>query len=348
MTDISKLSKDKPSLFCYNSQMVKRLVIALILLFLVIVSGIFGYMMIEGWGIIDSFYMTIITIASVGYMEVNPLSPQGRIFTIFLIIYGMGILLFGISTFTAFLVEGELSEMLRRRKMEKRISELKGHYIVCGIGRIGRHIIDELHQTGRPFVAIDSNEEICKELAEKGMLFVKGDATSSTVLKTANAANAKGVFCSLYTDAENLLLILTAKGINPDLRIVSKAEEDESEEKMRRAGADGVVLPKFIGGLRMASAMVRPEAVSFLDRMLKGQEETYRVEDITVSENSVFAGKTLKTSGFLDKRGIGVVAIRKGERYVFNPSSEEILEVGDALILIGDTKSVREIKTLQV
>ena len=228
--------------------------------------------------------------------------------------------------------------------MEKRISGLKGHYIVCGIGTIGRHIIEELHKTGRAFVAIDTSEERYEELAERGMLAVKGDSTSSSVLKSANAANAKGVFCSLHTDAENLLLILTAKGINPSLKIVSKAEEDESEDKMRRAGADGVVLPKFIGGLRMASAMVRPEAVSFLDRMLKGQEEIYRVEDVEISAGSVYAGKTLKGSGLPDKRGMSVVALKKGEKYIFNPSGDEGLDAGDVLIIIGETNSIREIK----
>ena len=327
--------------------MIKRLITALILLVIVIEIGTIGYILIEKWGAVDSLYMTVITIASVGFMEVNPLSQTGRIFTIFLIIFGMGVLLFGISTFTAFLVEGELSEILRRRKMEKNISGLKGHYVVCGIGTVGRHIIDELHKTGRPFVAIDANEELCRELAEKGMLFVKGDATSSSVLKSANAANAKGVFCSLHTDAENLLLILTAKGINPLLKIVSKAEEDESEDKMIRAGADGVVLPKFIGGLRMASAMVRPEAVTFLDKMLKYQEKVYRVEDIFVDADSVFAGKTLKISGLMERKGFSVVAVRKGDRYIFNPSGDERIETGDALILIGESESIREVKAVK-
>lgn len=327
--------------------MIKRLITALILLAIVIEIGTIGYILIEKWGAVDSLYMTVITIASVGFMEVNPLSQTGRIFTIFLIIFGMGVLLFGISTFTAFLVEGELSEILRRRKMEKNISGLKGHYVVCGIGTVGRHIIDELHKTGRPFVAIDANEELCRELAEKGMLFVKGDATSSSVLKSANAANAKGVFCSLHTDAENLLLILTAKGINPLLKIVSKAEEDESEDKMIRAGADGVVLPKFIGGLRMASAMVRSEAVTFLDKMLKDQEKVYRVEDIFVDANSVFAGKTLKISGLMERKGFSVVAVRKGGRYIFNPSGDERIEIGDAVILIGESESIREVKAVR-
>lgn len=326
--------------------MVKRIVFALILLAVVIAAGTAGYILIEGWNILDSFYMTIITIASVGYMEVHPLSSFGRVFTIFLIVFGMGVLLFGISTFTAFLVEGELSQLLRRRKMEKKIARLKGHYIVCGIGTTGKHIVEELCQTGRPFVAIDSNEDICRELSEKGILFIKGDATGSLVLKSANALHAKGVFCSLHSDAENLLLILTAKGINPSLRIVSKADEDESEDKMIRAGADVVVLTKFIGGLRMASAMIRPEAVSFLDEMLKGQKQTYRVEDILINSGSALAGKTLNNSGILSKRGISIVAVRKGIQYIFNPSSDEQLNTGDALIFIGETSSIKDIKTI--
>jgi len=324
--------------------MIKRLVLALVLLAIVIMAGTAGYVLIERWKILDSLYMTIITIASVGYMEVNPLSPGGRVFTIFLIVFGMGVLLFGISTFTAFLVEGELSEILRRRKMEKSISELKGHYIVCGMGRIGKHILNELHKTKRLCVAIDKNQDECKRLAEEERLFIKGDATSSAVLKSANITNAKGVFCSLPSDAENLLLVLTARGLNHSLRIIARAEEDESEEKMRRAGADGVVLPEFIGGLRMTSAMVRPEAVTFLDKMLKEQEEVYRVEDISVDEGSALSGKTLKETGFMQGKGFSVVAVRKGDKYIFNPSGDEKIEAGDAIILIGESASIREVK----
>ncbi|RJQ40684.1 MAG: potassium channel protein [Nitrospiraceae bacterium] len=333
--------------FAIIHEMIKRLITALILLAIVIEAGTIGYVLIEKWGAIDSLYMTVITIASVGFMEVNPLSQTGRIFTIFLIIFGIGTLTFGISTFTAFLVEGELSEILRRRKMEKNISGLKGHYIVCGMGKIGRHIIEELYKTERLCVAIDKNEEECKRLAEEEKLFIKGDATSSSVLRSANIAHAKGVFCALPTDAENLLLILTARGISPSLKIVARAEEDESEEKMRRAGADGVVMPEFIGGLRMTSAMVRPEAVTFLDKMLKDQEEIYRVEDVFVDAGSALAGKTLKTSGLMEKKGFSVVALRKGDKYMFNPSCDERIETGDAVILIGESKSIREVKAVR-
>lgn len=324
--------------------MVKRIQFALILLVVVFLSGISGYMLLEGWSFLDALYMTVITIASVGYMEVHPLSSTGRVFTIFLIIFGMSILLFVISTFTAFLVEGDLSEILRRRKMEKQISKLKGHYIVCGIDRVGRHIMNELCETGNSFVAIDRNEDICKELEEQDVLFFKGDATSGAVLKNTNVEYAKGVFCSLPTDAENLLLILTVKGINPVVRIVAKAEEDESEEKMKRAGADSVILPEFIGGLRMASEMIRPEAVTFIDKMIKGHDEVFRIEDISIGANSSFTGRSLKASGVLDRKGITVAAIKKGERYIFNPDEEERLEAGNALIVLGDKENIRDIK----
>jgi len=324
--------------------MPRRLLIASVLMIIVFLSGICGYMIIEGWDFLDSLYMTVITISTVGFKEVKSLSPQGRIFTIFLIMFGMGILLFGISTFTAFLIEGELNVIFRRRKMVKNISGLTEHYIVCGIGRTGVHIIDELYKTGRSFVAIDNNEEVCRELDTKGILYIKGDATHSSVLKATNIEHARGVFCSLTNDAENLLLILTARVLNPKLRIIAKAEEDESENKMRRAGADGVVLPLFIGGLRMASEMIRPKVVTFLDEMLKGHEEVFRVEDITISDNSKITGMTLKESGLLGKKGITVVGIRKGDRYIFNPSEKERLETGDTLILIGETKNIGEIK----
>ena len=337
-------------LTCFSAiiltMILKRLMTAFLLLIVVFLFGISGYMVIEKWGFLDSLYMTVITIATVGYMEVHPLSAQGRIFTIFLIIFGMGVLLFGISTFTAFLVEGELNELLRRKKMEKQIAKLKGHYIVCGIGRIGKHIISELYNTRRNFVAIDTNEAVCKELGNKGMLYVHGDATSSAVLKIANAEQAKGLFCALPSDSENLLLILTAKGINPHLKVIAKAEVDESRAKMVKAGANGVVLPLHIGGLRMASEMIRPEAVTFLDKMLKSPEEIYRVEDMTVSADSVLCGKNLKASGLLDKRGISVAAVRKGDQYIFNPPADAILDTGDALIIIGETERIREIKKI--
>ncbi len=326
--------------------MSRRLQLAFALLAIITVLGIAGYILIEGWSFFDSLYMTVITIATVGYAEVRPLTSYGRIFTIFLIILGMGILLFCISTFTAFLVEGELSDILRRRKMEKHIAKLRSHYIVGGIGRVGRHIVDELLKTGRPFVAIDKSEDVCRGLSDKGIANIKGDATSTAVLKSANAEHAKGIFCSLQTDADNLLLLITAKSINPNLKAVAKADEDESEEKMIKAGADGIVLTEFIGGMRMISEMVRPATVIFLDEMLKSDQEIFRVEDIIINSESPWNGKKLKNLGFAGMEGVTIVAIKKADKYIFNPAEDEELKNGDAVILIGETKKIREIKKL--
>ncbi len=322
----------------------KRLFLAFILALSVISFGTVGYMYIEGWSFLDSLYMTIITIATVGFREVGPLSPQGMVFTIILILLGMGFLLFSVSTFTAFLVEGEINVIFRRRKMMKKISELKNHYIVCGAGQIGMHIIDELIKTQRNFVVVEKSEDVCKKLSENKILYVQGDATYSHVLKSANIENAKGLFCALSSDGDNLLLIITAKALNPKLRIISKANEDESREKMKNAGADGVILPMFIGGLRMASEMIRPTAVNFLDEMLKRTDQIYRVEDISFDEQSKFIGKKLKDTELFNKKGITVVALKRANQYIFNPAQDESINAGDSIVIIGEAKEIREIK----
>lgn len=324
--------------------MYKRFIMIGIFLFSISLGGVAGYMMIEGWSFLDSLYMVVITLASVGFMEIHELSPQGRVFTVVLIIFGMGVLLSGVTTFTAFLVGGELSEILRRKKMNKQISSLQGHYIVCGMGPVGRHIIEELHKTGRNFVAIDVDENVCRELEEKGFLYIKGDATSVGILKSANSERAVGLFCALDSDAENLLLIMTARVINRNMRIIAKAEKNESEEKMFMAGADGVVLPQFIGGLRMASEMVRPEAVTFLDKMLKGKGEAVRVEDVRVSDGSKLMGMRLKDCDFLNTEGLLLVAIKKGEKYIINPGREERIEDGDIMVFISEERNLRMIR----
>lgn len=323
-----------------------RLIAIWISLVVVFLAGIAGYMIIEGWTFFDAVYMVIITLASVGFSETHPLSFSGRIFTMFLIIFGMGTLLSGITSLTAFLVEGKLSELFKRKKMNKRVGSLNHHYIVCGAGNIGRNIIDELDKTERSFVVIDLNPSVCKALEEKGVLHVVGDATDTDVLKSANIENAKGLFCALGSDADNLLLIMTARGINPEIRIITRAEKRESTEKMMRAGANGVVMPQFIGGMRMASEMVRPAAVTFLDKMLKGKEGTIRVEDVAIASQSELIGRKLKDCPFTGTEGILLVALGKGDRYIINPSGNETLENSDIMVFIGQEKELQTIRRL--
>ena len=324
---------------------VRRLAGVLFALFAVLAAGVAGYMAIEDWNFFDSLYMTVITVASVGYGEINPLSVSGRTFTIILILCGSGTLIYGLSVLTAFIVEGELTDALRRRKMKKRIAGLVNHYIVCGAGSTGKHLVDELVKTRQDFVVVDSDPETVRSLVERGLLCLQGDATHEHALNAANIRTARGLVTSLHTDADNLLAVVTARGLRPDLKIISKAVDDESERKLRQVGADGVVMPNFIGGLRMASELIRPSVVSFLDIMLRSRDVTTRVEEISLSAASPFAGKSLADTGILDQEGMTVVALRskKGE-YLFNPRRERKLAAEDVLIVMGNVDCIVPLK----
>lgn len=320
----------------------KRLLGVLGSLTTVVLAGIAGYMLIEGWGLFDALYMTVITIASVGYMEVHTLSPHGRAFTILLILCGSATLIYGLSVLTAFIVEGELSDYFRRRKMKNAIAKLRGHYIVCGVSATGRYVIDELTKTGRSFIVIDRDPEKLRPLLESGILHLHGDATQEAVLVAANIATATGLFSALHHDADNLLTVVTAKGLHPQLKVVVKAFDEESERKLRQVGADGVVMPNFIGGMRMASEMIRPSVVTFLDTMLRVRESVVRVEEIHFPPGSVLVGRTLAAAGLLDVDEVTVVALcdREGH-YRFNPPRELVLQAEDVLIVMGNVARIR-------
>jgi voltage-gated potassium channel len=315
-------------------------------LLFVLSSGVSGYMFIEHWPLLDSLYMTVITIASVGFMEVHPLSEQGRIFTIFLILGGTGVLVYGVSTIIAFIVEGELTDALRRRKMQNKIAVMKGHFIVCGVGQTGKHVLEEMVRTQNDVVAIERDPTQIKLLDEQGICYVQGDATHNSVLQLAGIKKARGIVAALQSDAENLLVVFTAKRLNPDIRVISKAVEEESEQKIRMAGADSVVMPNFIGGLRMASELIRPSVVSFLDLMLRSQEKTIRVEELAIGELSPYRDKTLQATGILSQKDVTVVALsRQSEKsYEFNPPDNAILKPGDVVILMGDINAINGIK----
>ncbi|MCX5884965.1 MAG: NAD-binding protein [Proteobacteria bacterium] len=325
----------------------KRLLFILITFLLVLFAGVIGYKTIEGWTVLEALYMTVITLASVGFMEVHPLSPAGRIFTISLILGGTGILIYGISTVTAFIVEGELTNVLRRRKMQKKIDQLKGHYIVCGADQTGRYAIEELVNIKQHFAVIEKDSEKIKHLEEQDILCIEGDATHNAVLQTAGIQRAKGLITALHSDAENLLVVFTAKKLNPNLRVIAKAVEEESEQKIRMAGADGVVMPNFIGGLRMVSEMTRPSVVTFLDTMLRSQDKTIRVEEIEIGPGSLFLGKSIDDTGILSTEGVTLVALVNkinGSNYLFNPPKSRVLTENDVLIVMGNVEVINTLK----
>jgi voltage-gated potassium channel len=326
----------------------KRLFVTGLLLVIIVSVGTSGYL-IMGWRMVDALYMTIISLTTVGYGEIQPLTTGGRIFTIFLILSGLGVLFYGISNITAFLVEGELTGILARRRMEKAISELKDHFLVCGLGKTGQHVVEELLKTESSFVAIEKEAEKIEEAQELGdILCVCGDATKNDTLLEANIEKARGLVTTLPTDSENLFVVLSAREMNPTLRIVSRVIEDDAEHKLYKVGANSVVSTDFIGGLRMASELIRPSVVSFLDLMLRDPGRTLRVSETRVPEGSKMSGTTIVDADFREKAGVLVLAIRRSgaEEFIYAPSAHEKIQDGDTLIVLGDINQMHMLDEL--
>lgn len=323
----------------------KRLIFALIFITCVVIAGSAGYMLIEGWSCLDSLYMTIITIASVGYKEIHDLSANGRIFTIILIISGVGSVTYALTTIAKIIVEGEIQEVFGRKRLEKKIKELKGHYIVCGYGRMGRIICRELKEKDIKFVVIEKRPDTFGTGEET--LVLKGDATKDENLKEAGIEKAKGLISVLPTDAENLFVVLSARELNPKLFIVARAGEEGSEQKLLRAGADRVVSPYHIGGLRIAHTVLKPAVVDFIEFATKSGNIDLQMEEITVQHNSKLAGLTLDECGIGRDLGIIVVAIKKASGDMkFNPTFRTAIKAGDTLIALGEIPKLRALENM--
>ncbi len=314
----------------------RRLKFALLALLGILIIGAVGYHVIEKWDIVDSIYMVVIGLTTVGFGEVHPLSPTGRLFTIVIILLGMGLLLYTVSTGVTFLVEGELRGLLRRRKMDKEISKLRNHYIICGAKGAVEHTIGEFIKTKRKFVVIEENKEIADKLMERNILVINGNPSEEEVLLRAGIEHARGLISGLESDKDNLFVVITARQLNPKIRIVTRAYSFESVSKLRRAGANSVVSTEFISGLRIASEMLRPAVVTFLDEMLH-REIPLRLEEIAVPENSPYVDSALKDIQIPQKTGLIVLAIKDGitGEYIYNPAGERKVKPNDVLIVIG-------------
>ena len=318
----------------------RKLIFSLILLLIIITFGTIGYMVIEGWGFMDSLFMTIITITTVGYGEVHDLSRPGEIFTIILLISGVGVILYVLSSEARIIIEGELQYILGRKRLENRIKNLKNHYIVCGFGRMGKIISEELKKKGVELVVIDKNPDAFTDAAD--VLSLEADATKDETLNLAGIENAKGLVSVLSSDAENLFVVLSARELNPDIFIVSRTIDESSQKKFINAGANRVVSPYHTGGVKIANLILKPAIVDFLELATKGENVELELEEVIVNENSGFIGTTLGESNIGKELGIIVLAIKKHSGTMkFNPTAKTTIENGDTLIAIGERSKLK-------
>ncbi len=338
----------------YVRALVLRIVRPSLAVLAVFLGGTFGfYFLGRGrWSLLETAYFTTISMTTVGYGDTLGIEadPHLKIFNMALLWVGLLVTLYAVSTITAFLVEEHLGNFFKERKMLSKIDALEGHYIVCGSGSTGEHVIDELYRTRRPFVVVELAASRIEHmrLRYEDLPVVEGDATDEKVLELAGIQRAAGVVCCLHDDSRNMLLtVLCSTAGNKNLRIVSKCTEHERVDAFRRAGATAVVSPNFIGGLRMASEIARPHVTGFFDRMLR-QTAVTRMEEVTVSRESHLAGKSLAHSGIQEKTGLQVVAVSSdgGTSYEFNPQGSRVLAPGDVCIVIGEMEKIEKLRQL--
>jgi voltage-gated potassium channel len=321
----------------------KKIKIAFILLLSVMMIGTLGFHFIEGWDMLESLYTTVTTISTVGYGDFYPQTSTGRVFTIFLIIFGVGTMLYAVGLMAESMVEGRVRSIMGWGKMDKTIKNMKNHYIICGCGRIGFLISKELAEEKIDFIVVDNNPEVLQKVEEEGFAYLKGDATSDKTLISAGVKRARGIVCVLPTDAENLYVILTAKELNPDIYILSRSEEEQSEHRLLRAGADRVMSPYTLGGMRMAMAIVRPAMLDFIEITTRRQSLELRMEEVPVCEGSSIIGKSLEDSEIRQKYGLIIVAVKKDTgKMIFNPVASYVIELGDKLIAMGEDDNVKQ------
>lgn len=313
---------------------------------LVLLFGTVGYSVIENVSPFQAFYMTVITVTTVGYGETFAMDERGRLFTIFLIFLGAGMIMLTIGMLTQIAVEGSFRRAREKKRVQKKINALRNHYVICGAGRIGRYVLGELLRMNVPVVIVDSDEDVALSYHDEGLLCVCGSATEEETLIRANLAHARGLVVSVRTDAESVFIILTAREINPDLFIVARAIDEGNESKLRRAGANRVMSPYRLIGKRMANSMLHPAVIDMIDTVMFSDELDLALEGIKVFSSSPIVGKTLRESNIRGKFGLIVIGIQKAHGNVlFNPSAEEIIEPGDTLISMGDKDTIGRLTT---
>jgi voltage-gated potassium channel len=320
------------------------IVMGSIFIFLVILFGTSGYMLLEGWSFIESVYMVIITLSTVGFMEVKPLSDIARIMTMLVIFGGVGAFFYLGGSLAQMLVEGKFQNILGRRRVQKIIDELTGHYIVCGYGRIGRVVVQGIKNEGFDVVVIEKNPAALAQLEHKKTLFIPGDATMDEILLSAGLEKAKCLITVLAEDAANVFVTLTSRQLNPDITIVARTDNESHVPRLKQAGAERVFMPYNIGGLSLVQSVLRPTATSLMDLAIR-RDIKLQLEELPISDRSELAGKQVKDSGIRPRFDILIVGIKKisGEM-VFNPGPETVIEAGDLLIALGNPENLQKLQ----
>ena len=326
----------------------RNLIFAAVMLTLIVSIGTAGYMILEKWNFLDSLYMTVITLTTVGFSEVHPVSEQGRILTMTILLSGLGVVGYLVGTLTQILVEGQLLRIMGRKKLERQIEKLKDHFIICGYGRVGRIICEEIYRSKpTPLVVIDSNSTVTARIEEDGHLYLLGDATEEQCLLRAGIRSAKGLATALDSEADNVYITLTAKGLKPNLFIIARAGRIGSEKKLLQAGANHVVSPHQIGGYRMAQALLRPNVTEFIDFATHDPGAGMGMEEIPVRPNSKLTDVALVDSGIRKELDLIIVAIKKVDgTMLFNPASHTTIQIGDTLIALGQRSSLIKLEQL--
>jgi len=324
----------------------KNLRNAIIVLFLIILTGTSGFMLIEDWNFPDSLYMTIITITTTGFEEVHQLSTEGEIFTLILLLVSFGTVIYIGSMGVQILIE---STFFRRKKMQNKIEKLSDHYIVCGFGRMGNHICTDLKNAGVPFVVIEKNPDNQNKLDETEYLYDIGDSSRDSTLLRSGVNKAKGLVAVLSSDAENVFTTLSSKSLNPNIFVVARAIDEGTGSKLLKAGADRVVKPYEIGGTRMAEILLRPGVMDFIDVVAGNKKIGIQIEEITVKKDSLMHKKTLAELPVLrNELNVIIVAIQNEEKeiFIYNPKGDTVVDEGNKLIAIGEPSSLSKLKDL--
>lgn len=314
-----------------------------------LVTGTAGYLMLErdgGWHLLDAIYMTVITLTTAGHDDLE-MSDNGRIFTILLLIGGIGVFTYSVTVATAFLIEGQLQSFFRQQKMVRTVDKLSNHYIICGLGDTGVHVLDEMLKSDVDFVGIEVNEERLIHLTDtRDFPYLHGDATDDELLTRAGITRARGLVTCLSRDQDNLFVVISARKLNPHLQIASKAVEDNSPEKLVTAGADEVVLPDHIGGIRLASSILYPHLVEFLENITQNQDGAQFTESIIQTE-APLNGISLKAASIREQTGLVVIAIRDNDgTFLYNPPGDKKMVAGDALLVIANQKQLQTLHKL--